>query len=794
MDENGSFIPSDELKKRAEELIKKTEIEEAKRLEHLFQKAQEFSLMRNREFLESCKEKLKTAEQIYHKSRKELIEREKEIEKILRQERTKKAEAYRAQIEEKKRKEEEEKKRLEEEKKRKEEEELRRLEEEKKLKEELLRRKEEEEKLLKEEEERRKKEEIELKVQELLSQASEYLDQGNYDAALIEVAKALVHNPQHSEALDLKQKIKQIQEETQKTPEPEEVKSETKQEIVTQLPHQPVPLPGKKKRKLQYWAIIVLLAGVIGLAVYLFLPTLLVIPESIAVLPFKSESGKLEEDILGSAISEEVVNKLAYFKNLKVMGYESSLFISNSSINHNLSIFQNGFARVLEGKIKLTDDKAFVTISLKDTTANDPIQKEITCPKDKLYELPTQICQEISVLLKLKNENIDERAFRIPTKDNSAYQMYLRGIEIIHRKTKESINNAQQLFDYSASIDNGFVESFAMSGFASILKTQYNFDASEDNLKRARISLEKADITATNPFFVKSKLMLLNIYEKNFSSARDIFQTLKKQAFNNPELFTYLGKMNILTGNYQEAVDALVISKSFDPYNFETLRLLSHAYQLNGDYRSAYQIYHLYNPFIEDTSLSVMSDLNNIILNDPEMMMKYSDRLIQILERRIASYPNSYTDRYMLARIFQLNGKYSEAEPILINALDKNEREFLTKSNNINMLIYRALIYTRLGRFKDAVKFMDTALQTAPDNHRVLYKAAQMYAMQAGGNDTLYYDKKTKKPILKEFIRSIDYLQKAVDKHFDLNEILDVDFYNLRRTNEFLITIKVKGN
>ncbi|RCK73074.1 MAG: TolA protein [Ignavibacteriae bacterium] len=797
MEDNGSFKITDELKKRAEELAKKVEADEILRIEELIKKAEEFASMRNRDFWEKCEAKLKLAEQIFQQSKQDLIEREREIEQILKEERVKKLDAYKKQLEEKKLREEEERRRLEEEKRRQEEEQQRRLEEERRLKEELQRKREEEERLRREEEERRKKEEIELKVQTLLTQAREYFENNNYEAALIEVAKALVHNPEHPEAIELKQSIKQAQTATTQVTEQEEKekavetvefdKIETIPETKPIAPASPV----KKRKKYPIVAIAVAIIALIAIALYQYLPRIFYQSPSIAVLPFKSETGTLEEDVLGRGISEDIVNRLYYIKDLKIMGYKSALFISNSYSNPENLVYQTGFGKILEGRIKQTDNQISVKIILKDTAGNN-IEKEILENKEKLFELPSVVCKEIVNMLNIDKENVNETAFRISTSDNSAYLMYLRGLEMMHRQTEASLNNAQQLFDYATSLDDSFVESFAMSGYASLLKNVYYYRSNKD-FSKASDMLERADIKMLNPLFVKPKIMLLNIYKKDFSSAINIHNKLESTFYKNAEIYKCDGILKLFTGNYENATDVLILAKELDPYDFELLRLISKAYQLNKEYKSAYSLYNQYSAFFDDTSSAVMNDLSNIILNDPELMVKYSNRLIGILEKRIERNPKDCRDRYKLARIYQVNGKYSDAEPILIKALDLNEGEYLTKPNNPEVLIYRALINTRLGRFNDAVKNAQAALQMANDDYRIYYKAAQMYAIQAKGNDTLYYDKKTKRPILKEFIKSIELLQQGVEKYFDIDEILDVDFYNLRRTVEFQEAIKLKG-
>ncbi|MBU2472319.1 MAG: hypothetical protein KKF20_07915, partial [Bacteroidetes bacterium] len=59
------------------------------------------------------------------------------------------------------------------------------------------------------------------------------------------------------------------------------------------------------------------------------------------------------------------------------------------------------------------------------------------------------------------------------------------------------------------------------------------------------------------------------------------------------------------------------------------------------------------------------------------------------------------------------------------------------------------------------------ALRMSPDGVDINYKVAQMYAIQ------------------KNSYEAIEMLTKAVSLHFDLNMILDIDFFNIRTSPEF---------
>lgn len=783
MDDKGSFQITDTLRKKATEIEKQAEAAELKRIEQTIAKAADLALMRNKDFWERCEAKLKLADQVREEFENKLLKREEEIQQILEQERVKKLEAYKKELEEKKRKAEEERKRQE--------------EEERRLREELQRKREEEERLRREEEERRKQQEKEEKIQTLLYNARLYLEQGEYEKALVETVKALVNDPEHSEALALKQKIKAAQTvvsevEGKSIPAVESTKEiETvsrKETVVPPIIEEP---PKKRRKKIYNFYIVLVLIVLAGIILWQISPKLFYKKPTIAVLPFRSQNNTLNEERLGIGLAEDIVNRLYYFQDLKIMGFKSAIYLEQNQLKSRNMTLQAGFDYIIDGNITLKDKKIILNLTILDSLDKKIWEGEIVKYEDKIFEIPVDVCNELAERLSLKTQS--EHAFRISTFNNSAYQMYLNGLEKLHRLNPANLDSAQELFDTAASQDASFVEAFAMSSYVSMLRYEKSYQTSPEIMQRAAENLQKATSRLPGLLLVQRSQMLYNIFNRKFSEAFDNFERMENISPFYSEAFVNQGLIHTFTGNYEKSIQTFKHAFKYDPYNLDLLRLLSSAYQLNQNYKDAFFLYERYLQFMPDTTQFMISDLSNIILNNPELLVNYSNKIIGLLESRISIRPLNYEDRYKLARIYQAIGKYSDAEPILKKTLEILEKESkLSNFKNPDIEAYIALVYTRIGRFSEAIRYSERIRKLSTENPLINYKIARMYAMQAGANDTLYYDKKTKKPVLKEFIKSIDFLKKAIQLHYSYEEILDADFYNLRRTPEFFEAIKIK--
>lgn len=811
-----SFEISEDIKKRAEEVRRKSEAEELLRIGEIEKDATEFARIRYQDFFKKHEQKLIEAEKHRKHSENVLLDRELAIQRLLKIERARKIEIRKHEEEERKKQEEEELRRrqdeerlrieqekikFEEERLRQIEEEKRRLEEERRLRDELDRRRQEEEKARREEEEARKKEEREIRIQTMLQEARLYSDRGEYDRALIEIAKALVHDPHHPEALALRQKIKatnqifepNVEEATE--PEKETKTTEVADEIeaAEKIPEiKPLPPQFKTPRRVPWLALIMVAVVVVGIIISQLIPFIFPPVPSIAIKSFKSNTGILEDDDLGRALSQEISNRLATIPGFRTMGISSIRTLENYSTNINKLIVAAGFHYQLEGIISRSDKQRIIDLTLIDSANNVIWKKQIRKDENFINEIPPEICKDIVNEFHIEDVETNHQAFRISSNNNTAYLFYLRGLESLQKKTLASCEVAEGLFDYAASEDNSFTEALAASGYASILKIENGWNKSKKVFAKAEDMLQRADISSHKTIHTKLYLGLLNIYNNRFSIANSELNEVIKLNPNISENYTAIGKLYIFTGKYSDAIDALTKAYALDPFNPEIVKLLTAAHQLKEEYKDALSIYNGYLPLTKDSTTYISNYVTNVIMSDPTLLIKYSYRLVTNFEKLIIQNLKDYESRYKLARLYQVIGQSKDWMPLLSNALNLIEIELTKKPNDANLEIYRALIYTRMGRFAEAERLSQRAIALAPNNYEINYKAARMYAIQAARSDTLKATTKDKRNSGHAFNKALDHLKKAVSLHYSTEEILDIDFYNLKKTPEFLGTIRIK--
>lgn len=122
---------------------------------------------------------------------------------------------------------------------------------------------------------------------------------------------------------------------------------------------------------------------------------------------------------------------------------------------------------------------------------------------------------------------------------------------------------------------------------------------------------------------------------------------------------------------------------------------------------------------------------------------------------------------YQLARALQQVGRILDAKPHLDKASKGLEEILEVSPRDEDAHCVLALVYSRLGRFDDALKHMDRALELNPNSIEFHYRKANMFAIQ------------NKKP------ETLEWLKKAVGMEFLLPEVMGPDFAFLFKDPDF---------
>lgn len=680
-------------------------------------------------------------------------------------------------LEEERKRQEEEQKRREEEAKIKAEEERRRREEELRRQEEDRQKKQEADRERKEKEKIRQEEERQERVKTLLANAQASFSSGDFEHALVEVAKALVNDPANVEALALESRIK----EAQGKPAPAVVQEEEKPRQRKRRPAKAITrAPVEKKRTgaplilaLVLLVVVVTVVVIIQVRKSIFAP-----PATFAVMPWLSSSAILEEKIIGSSLAEEVSRRFEYLKPVTVMGYSSAYELSQHTTEPRRGAFQLGYFYALDGLVRQTGDTISVSLELVDSLGRTAWGHQFVKRSGNLaelaYEASSQLAEALHIQVGSESGSFLDRPAAIA---GDAYLMYLRAEEMVHRKTPESLQNAYALLMQATQQDPRFAGAYAAASGILVTERERGWNMTDSAVVSAKHLAEAAvdaNGSLADGYCARGRALALT---KDYKEALADFAAALKLAPNDGHSYLEKGKVLLKIGKYNDAVDALLQAFKYDPRDLDVLEYSAIVNELVHTPRQGIWYYETALALVDDSTGFLVGPFADIVTSDPDLVLTHSARVISACDRRLEADPNDYYSLYQLARLKQVMGKFEEAGILLKKLSTVLQGVLRQHPKDSRAMMYLALTMTRLGKFPEAEALARRALDLDPRNPEIDYLAARMYALQM-------YSKK-KGTDEKKKADGLKALRQAITLDYRLAEVVNPDFFNMYDLPEF---------
>jgi len=189
---------------------------------------------------------------------------------------------------------------------------------------------------------------------------------------------------------------------------------------------------------------------------------------SIAVLPFVNLSSDPEQEYFSDGISEELLNLLAKISTMRVTARTSSFQFKGKNLNISKVGKVLGVGHVLEGSVRKSGDRIRITAQLIEVATGFHKWSETY---DRTLHDIFIIQDEISAAIVDALKELILGEVETPTSTRSisteSYEKYLKGQQLITKRTQETIEQARECFEKSLALDPCFLPS--MAGLANAL-------------------------------------------------------------------------------------------------------------------------------------------------------------------------------------------------------------------------------------------------------------------------------------------------------------------------------------
>ena len=452
--------------------------------------------------------------------------------------------------------------------------------------------------------------------------------------------------------------------------------------------------------------IFLLLAGIISIVYFAFFSEIQTSEpiRSLAILPFTNESGNSETEYLSDGLTESIIYNLSNLPQLKVLP-SSTVFRYKGKKTTAQEVSQELSVRaVLVSRVTQRGNNLLVSTELIDTRENKVIWGERYNRKmSGTLEVQKEISAEISERLRLKLSGAQEKKVsKDHTKNNEAYQAYLRGRFHWNKRNEKSLKSGIEYFNKAIKIDPNYA--LAWSGLADsyLLLPEYSAAAQKEAMPKGKAAAEKALELDPNLAEAHTSLAyVLMSYEWNLDEAEKEF---KKALKLNPDYTTanqWYGILLEVTGRSEEAINqgrkALDLEPLSQIVNFSTgyRYLNARKYdQAVRQFRKSLEIYPDFAPGHRRLGFALARQ------------GKYDAAMIELKK---AEELGGFSTQGAIGYVYALSGNKEEARRILKQELTNPDKD----ARNL------AGIYTELGDKDNAFKWLEVLYKEKDD--RILY-------------------------------------------------------------------------
>ncbi len=366
--------------------------------------------------------------------------------------------------------------------------------------------------------------------------------------------------------------------------------------------------------------------------------------------------------------------------------------------------------------------------------------------------------------------------YGIATDNEAAYDLYLRGRSLLRYGDRFAPEEALLLFDRANRLDTMFAEIHSAAAWAHMLAYETSVEMQQSHIALAISEVHRALSAGLKSSETFRSWGLAEECRGAYDNAIARFEQAVAISPSDAESQRRLAVACAAKGRIDESVKAAQRSVSDDPGNIAAHTLLGqveqfkaiHALNNRDDYRAAMRAYEQGLRLARDKSDYASGPFADVLLR-----LEQTDRVMNLLLDRTARMRDSYIDYYKLGRVQQSDGRpIAEWQASLDRARDILTTHLGAQPDDVVAQAYLALVYTRLGSFKEAVVAVARAQTVAPGDSDVLYLTSRMYVLQ------------------KDRKQALEYLGKALTRRFSLGAILDMDFFNLQTDPDFLATLR----
>ena len=212
--------------------------------------------------------------------------------------------------------------------------------------------------------------------------------------------------------------------------------------------------------------------------------------ERLAVLPFVNISPDPNDEFFADGLTEEMITKLSEVGGLKVIARTSVMNYKKKEKNAADIGRELGVGSIVEGSVRKAGNKIRVTVQLVDAHTEEHLwasnyDKEL----DDIFAIQSDIASKVANSL---SSGVLTGRGQKDTDDIEAYTFYLRGLQLYHERTEQSLREALDLLSKAVSRDPGFARAQAAMAATWVLMALQGYEDYSVITDKGEVAAKKA--------------------------------------------------------------------------------------------------------------------------------------------------------------------------------------------------------------------------------------------------------------------------------------------------------------
>ena len=407
----------------------------------------------------------------------------------------------------------------------------------------------------------------------------------------------------------------------------------------------------------------------------------------VAILPFADMSPEKNQDYFCEGTAEEIIDALCAVTGLHVASRSASFQLKDRAVDaREVGRLLNVHA-FLEGRVRKSDDRLRITAQLIDVGHGGHLWSQSFDRKvEDIFSVQEDIARHVVAAMRVNLLDADSsRLKRRGTRNAAAYELYLRGRQLLNKEKEAENRAAVEVFREAIRLDPNFADAHA--GLADVLTQLLRqrvipSELSADALAASQRAVELAPDLA-DAYVARGNALLMH------GEADEAQRAFERATALDPRNFYahyWFAKFWVARAQHALAVKHYELAFEIQPDDYRPIVLSIQEYQAINDKAGEQNALRRAWPVLErrlalDPHDSYASDHGAGVL----MLLGRRDEANRLLDRAIALRPDDYRTLYTAACTAALGGEYDRALDFLDRAVGtgRGDRIWLLNDNDL---------------------------------------------------------------------------------------------------------------